>query len=48
MLRCLQCAGEPVPADLPVEVVPKPRLALGLQPVRTVAEDWKRKAAGKD
>ena len=45
LLRCLQCAGEPVPEDLPVAPLVQPKKPLGMQPLRLVAKDWKQKAA---
>lgn len=45
-VRCLDCAGEPVPADLPpLEVRPAARVELrpALVPLATVAADFKQR-----
>ena len=47
LLRCLQCAGEPVPADLPVAPLVQPRKSLGVQSMRTMVLDWKQRQSGE-
>lgn len=55
-LRCVECAGEPVPANLP----DLPARSIGIQPTRILrpeqsfaavghlAGDWKMKQAGRE
>lgn len=45
-VRCVQCAGEPVP-DLPRDAAPVQQRTKRLAPIAKVAGDWKRRSVGE-